>query len=95
MPSFVELVERREEGTRVSGVDFNRSLESGTDFPDRVELGVIDRQEPAILVAYAQAQRFVKLQALGSCLEARTQPRRFTIRPAWIVDSGKVDAGHR
>ena len=93
MPAFVESVERREEGARVSGMDFDRSLVSGTDFPDRVELGVIDRQEPAILVADAQAQRFVKLEALGPGLEARAQPRGFTIRPAWLVDSGKVDQG--
>ena len=61
------------------------------DLPDRVELGVVDRQEPAVLVADAQAERLVELQPLGPGLEALGQPRRLAGRPARLVDAGEVD----
>ena len=64
---------------------------SGPDLPDRVELRVVDRQEAAVLVADAQAQRLVELQPLGAGLEALGQPRRLAGRPARVVDAGEVD----
>ena len=79
MPALVEPVERSKKGAGVAGMDLDRPFESGTYFPDRVELGVVDRHEPAILVADAEAERLVKLQSLGSCLKTGTQPRRFSI----------------
>ena len=56
-------------------MDLDGPFEGGADFPDRVELGIVDRQETAVLVANAQAERLVKFQALGSCLK--------TLRAAW------------
>ena len=70
MPALAESVERSEEGAGIAGVDLDRTFVSGTNFPDRVELRVIDGHEPAVFVAHAQPECFVKLQALGSGLKA-------------------------
>ena len=93
VPALVVPVERREEGAGVARVDLDRPLVPGADLPDRVELGVVDRQEAAVLVADAQAQRLVELQPLGPGLEALGQPRRLAVRPARLVDAGEVDEG--
>ena len=93
VPALAEPVERREERAGVARVDLDRPLVTGADFPDRVELGIIDRYESAVLVAGAEAQRLVELQALGAGLEALAQPRGLAIRPARLVDTVEVDEG--
>jgi len=90
VPALAEPVERGEEGAGVGRVDLDRPLVLGPDFPDRVELGVIDREEPAVLVPDAQAQRLVELQAPGPGLEAGAQPRGLAVGPARLVDAGEV-----
>ncbi len=93
VPALAVAVERGEEGAGVAGVDLDRPLEAGADLPDRVELGVVDREEAAVAVADAQAERLVKLEALGAGFEALGQPGRLSVGPARVVDTGKVDEG--
>ena len=63
------------------------------ELPERVDLGIVDRDQPAVLVAMAQAQALVDLQPLGAGLEARLQPLQLPIGPARLVDAVEVDQG--
>ena len=91
MPALVLGVERREEGAWVGRVDHDRALVLAAQLPERIDLGIVDRDEAAVLVAMAQSQGLVDLQALGSGLETRLQPLQLAIGPARLVDAVEVD----
>ena len=93
VPALVVAVQRREEGGRVGGVDHDRPLVLAADLPDRVELRVVDRHELAVLVAVAQPEGLVELQALGPGLEARLQPLGLALAPAASSMPVEVDQG--
>jgi hypothetical protein len=93
VPALVITVERREEGAGVAGVDLDRAMVLGTEIPERVELGVIDGHEPAVLIAVTEAERLMNLQALGAGLETALQPLDLAVGPAGVVDALEIDEG--
>ena len=93
VPALVESVERSEEGAGIAGVNLDRTLVTGTDLPDRVELGVVDRHVSSVLVPNTEPERLVKLQSFGPRFKALVQPGRLSIRPARIVDTRKINQG--
>ena len=95
VPALVEAIERREERGRIGRVDHDRPPVLGTQLQDRLELRIVDRHQPAILVAIAQPERLVELQSLGPGLEARFQPFGLALAPFVVVDAVEIDQRER
>src|SRR5262249_40675343 len=91
VPALVEAVERPEERRRVGDVNDHGTVVFGAHLPDRVEPRVIDGHQLAVLVAVAEAERFVELESLGPSLETLLQTLRLAIPPVRLVDALEVD----
>jgi hypothetical protein len=78
--ALVVAVGRGEEGARVTGVDDDGPAESAAEVPERVDPGVVDRDQRPARATAAEAQALVDLQPARP---ARKPASRFaTSRPA-------------
>ena len=66
VPTLVAGVERVEEGHRVGDMDHHRQVERAGRGPQRVEPRIIDRHQPAMLIAHVQAEGLPDLEPLGA-----------------------------
>ncbi len=95
VPAFVVIIERRKERGRIGGMYHHGSIVFGAHCPHGVELGIIDRHQLAVLIAIPHAERLMKFQTLGACLETLLQSSRLAPAPILVVDPVEIQQRER
>ena len=95
LPSLVGRVERPEERDRVGDMDGDRQTELAGRGPERIEAGVLDRDEPAGRVARPEPEQLPDLQPAGAVAGRRAEPAGLllaevpALRPHAVVEAGE------
>src|SRR5208283_3483095 len=79
------------EGCRIARVDQHGPMILSACLKNRVELGIVDFQQRAVLVAIEETERFVEFQALGPCAKAGFEPLGLAMAPIFIVEAIKIN----
>src|SRR5690242_10127016 len=93
MPALIVLVERGPKGGRIRGVDDDRPMVLGAEVPDRIELRIVDGDQPTVFVAMTEPEPLVELESSRACFESTFQALGLPRTPARIVDSLKIHVG--
>src|SRR5215213_5484479 len=88
LPALVEAIERRKEGDRVSDVNQDRHVELRGRRPERIEPGIVDRDELPLGLAEAQPEPLPDLQA--SRTEGNRLAQALRLRLAKIGVGGEM-----
>src|SRR5262245_21073780 len=91
-PTFVAIVDWLKELGRIGGVNEDRDVQPGTGRPDRIERGIVDRQECAVRFSRRQPEGFRDLaDADGACLYVGFELGDRPFGPSW-PDIAEVDS---